>query len=550
MTRLVVVIAALAAFAFPSAAIAQVTQRTVTRFDDPQPDGCATNGCSLREAVTEGSEPTLEVTLPSAVQEYVLTSGLGIGRDNVTLRGPSTGLATIRLAPSAPADLVVSVGAQLLSVSIHRVRITGGHHDDEGGGLEVNPGAALNVFDSEIVGNRAVHGGGIWNAGTINLERTTVAGNVATGAVEVPGRGGGILNEGTAGTLTNSTVSANSAALGGGIYTTGTLSIEYATIAGNTATSGGGLYVSDGNTSMLATLLADNQGASCAGTSGVVSEEHNLAEDASCAFTSPNDRVVADARIAPLSNYGGLTRTRALYTGSPAIGGVPAVNCAPQDQRQVTRTAPCDIGAFEGSIAPPSPPPPPPPPPPPQDEELPPPVVGKRLNALPVRGTVRIRLPGTSRFVRLTEGQQIPVGTVIDTRKGRVTLVAASNKSGGTARATFYAGLFRLSQSSGARPITTLTLIEKLRCPKSGKASVAAKRKKKRRLWGDGKGRFRTKGEYSSATVRGTKWLTEDSCRSTLTRVTKGRVTVRDFVKRKTVIVRAGKRYVAKRNGR
>ena len=89
--------------------------------------------------------------------------------------------------------------------------------------------------------------------------------------------------------------------------------------------------------------------------------------------------------------------------------------------------------------------------------------------------------------------------------------------------------------------------MEKLSCPKRGKASAAAKKKKKRRLWGDGKGRFRTEGSYSSATVRGTKWLVEDRCTSTLTRVARGRVTVRDFVKHKTVIVRAGKRYIARR---
>jgi ferric-dicitrate binding protein FerR (iron transport regulator) len=81
---------------------------------------------------------------------------------------------------------------------------------------------------------------------------------------------------------------------------------------------------------------------------------------------------------------------------------------------------------------------------------------------------------------------------------------------------------------------------------KGKKATIAAKRKKKRRLWGDGSGRFRTEGEYSSATVRGTKWLVEDRCKTTLTRVTKGSVTVRDFVKKKTVVVRKGKRYIAR----
>ena len=38
----------------------------------------------------------------------------------------------------------------------------------------------------------------------------------------------------------------------------------------------------------------------------------------------------------------------------------------------------------------------------------------------------------------------------------------------------------------------------------------------------------------------------EDKCTSTLTRVVRGRVSVRDFVKKKTVIVRAGKKYVAR----
>ena len=179
--------------------------------------------------------------------------------------------------------------------------------------------------------------------------------------------------------------------------------------------------------------------------------------------------------------------------------------------------------------------------------QLPPPQPGKSVNALPTSGNVKVKLPGTSAFVALDEAEQLPVGTIVDARKGHVTLIAAADRSGGTATAEFWAGIFRLGQTNGAAPITTLTLLEKLSCPKSGKASAAAKRKKKRRLWGDGKGRFRTKGRYSSATVRGTRWLVEDRCTSTLTRVRKGRVAVRDFAKKKTVVVRAGKRYVAKR---
>jgi CSLREA domain-containing protein len=173
-------------------------------------------------------------------------------------------------------------------------------------------------------------------------------------------------------------------------------------------------------------------------------------------------------------------------------------------------------------------------------QPLPEPEAGEEVNALPVSGTVRVREPGSNRFVELQEGQQIPVGSVIDVTDGRVTIVAAGGQS-----ADFYGGIFRLGQGKGAKPLTTLTLVEALSCPKAGKAAAAAK-KKKRRLWGDGSGRFRTKGKHSAATVVGTRWLVEDKCTSTTTRVARGRVSVRDFARKKTVIVKAGKKYVAR----
>jgi hypothetical protein len=67
-----------------------------------------------------------------------------------------------------------------------------------------------------------------------------------------------------------------------------------------------------------------------------------------------------------------------------------------------------------------------------------------------------------------------------------------------------------------------------------------------RHLWGNGKGRFRTKGRYSSATVRGTHWLTDDRCAGTLTYVARGTVTVVNFPLHKTVTVTTGHSYLAK----
>ena len=88
----------------------------------------------------------------------------------------------------------------------------------------------------------------------------------------------------------------------------------------------------------------------------------------------------------------------------------------------------------------------------------------------------------------------------------------------------FSEGIFRVSQRGA---ITELKLTEPL-APCSKRARAAAKKPKSRRLWGDGKGKFRTSGNYTAATVRGTRWLTQDTCAGTLTRVTEGVVSVRD----------------------
>jgi hypothetical protein len=163
-----------------------------------------------------------------------------------------------------------------------------------------------------------------------------------------------------------------------------------------------------------------------------------------------------------------------------------------------------------------------------------------------VRGTVRVRPKGKRKFVALNAATGIPLGSTVDTRNGVVELTSKPGRHAKAQKAKFYDGIFKVTQPG---KITQLQLTEALAKCKSGGASAAATKKKKRRLWGDGKGKFRTKGSYSSATVRGTKWLVSDSCAGTLTRVVRGTVTVRDLVKHKTIRVRAGKRYLARPPG-
>ena len=71
-----------------------------------------------------------------------------------------------------------------------------------------------------------------------------------------------------------------------------------------------------------------------------------------------------------------------------------------------------------------------------------------------------------------------------------------------------------------------------------------------RRLFGRAHGRFRTRGRNSTATVRGTEWSVVDRCDGTLTTVKRGTVVVRDRVKHRTVTLRSGQRYLARRGNR
>jgi hypothetical protein len=162
----------------------------------------------------------------------------------------------------------------------------------------------------------------------------------------------------------------------------------------------------------------------------------------------------------------------------------------------------------------------------------------------PVRGTVEV-CPPKQPCRRLRDGESIPMGSTVDTRKGAVELTSISEPGKPPQTATFYDGIFRIAQRG---KFTELALTEALDCRKRGRASAAQKRKpKSRKLWGDGKGRFRTRGQYAAATVRGTKWEIRDTCTTTRVRVAQGVVEVRDLLRKRTVKVRKGKTYTARK---
>ena len=167
------------------------------------------------------------------------------------------------------------------------------------------------------------------------------------------------------------------------------------------------------------------------------------------------------------------------------------------------------------------------------------------MNVAVVSGVVRVREKGTNRFHLLFGTQSIPVGSSVDTTKGKVQL-ASAKKGGGSQSMVFFDGRFNVQQSRRTG-LTNLKLQggSFQSCRGAARSARVASRVV-RRLWGQGKGKTRTSGHNGSGTVRGTYWLTEDRCDGTLFKVRQGVVVVRDFARHRTVILHAGQQYLAR----
>ena len=147
-------------------------------------------------------------------------------------------------------------------------------------------------------------------------------------------------------------------------------------------------------------------------------------------------------------------------------------------------------------------------------------------------------------------GGTVPFGATVDVTRGRIVLVdnvgtLTVNGAGGVTAA------FRLLRGTDqGKAVVELRLVKGDFgvCKKTKRAgrSRRAAATVVRQLWGDGKGSFRTRGRYASATVRGTRWLTSDRCDGTQVKVARGVIQVRDFPQRRLVTVRAGRSYLAR----
>lgn len=322
---------------------------------------------SLRQAVQDANAgdtivfniPTTDAHYASATATWTvsLTSGsLTLSRD-VTIDGGGQRIVIARtVGNAAPYFGVVNITAG--NVRLAGLTITGG-------------------VSRPTVNNSAV-GSGIYNAGTLTLDRCTLTGN---GLSAAPGQGGGALyNAGTA-VLVNSTFSGNNTDTNAaGINNTGDLTLTNCTVAGNAGTgTAGGIWNKSGTTRVGSSVVATNTGNFCnSGFAGCgqdvigafVSNGYNFIgnPDGSSGFAGPgsHDQVgvpgtPANPKLGALAYNGGPTKTMLPQSDSTLID--QGASAEAFDQRGFRRPVDypaianpaggnaSDIGAVEADLA-------------------------------------------------------------------------------------------------------------------------------------------------------------------------------------------------------
>jgi CSLREA domain-containing protein len=277
----------------------------VTKTADTN-DGVCDADCSLREAIaTTCNSSTITFNIPTSDPGYNAGTGLytitlsgseiAIGGNNLTITGPNSG------ANTKPIIISGNSSSRLFTI---------------------NSGKTATISDVNLTGGNgsAGNGGALNNQGTLNLIGAAIYANTATGQ-----NGAGVFN-GTTGTLRiiNSTLSSNSAALGGGVYNDGTLTLTNSTISGNTAANvGGGVYNHTPHTMMMNnTIVAGNAVEDIDSALGTISGDYNLVGDTTGiggGLPGTHNITGVSANLSPLAFNGGRTQTMALLSTSPAI---------------------------------------------------------------------------------------------------------------------------------------------------------------------------------------------------------------------------------------
>ena len=316
--------------------------------------GTAAGTCTLRAAIQEANAlagadtinlpaGTYTLTLAGRGEDAAATGDLDITGD-LTITG--AGAATT-IVDGNGLDRVFDISG-LISVSFSGVTIRNGHAtiqtgfvEGSGGGIRlrlVQGGTStLMVADSIMSGNRAEGSGagisittsltGMSNTNAnVTLTNSTVSGNTAASGGGF-GSGGGIEHATHTGnlTLTNSTVSGNTAGGGGGgisYNSDGDLTLTNSAVNGNTALDGGGISNGASTSNMIFTNSTVNGNTATRGGGGI----ENGAGTGNMTFTNSTVNGNTGGGITNNAGTGNLTFTNSAVNGKTTMGNGGGIN--------------------------------------------------------------------------------------------------------------------------------------------------------------------------------------------------------------------------------
>jgi RHS repeat-associated protein len=250
------------------------------------PDYTGSLRWAIAQADANSSSPNTIDFESGVVGTISLTAGLGslnLTAGNTTILGPGATSLTINAGGHSR---VFSVSAGV-TADIEGLRITGGNSSGQLGAGILNVGQ-LSVSDCTITGNT---GGGIGNSYSGNYNQPnylSISGCTIYGNTAARGAGVDNSNGGTNLSIDDCTISGNTATnAGGGIYNYANLSVSNSTITDNSAKTGGGLF-NYSNASIRTSYITDNHatgGSTVAGKGGGIYSRNNSLDAFDCTIS-------------------------------------------------------------------------------------------------------------------------------------------------------------------------------------------------------------------------------------------------------------------------
>ncbi len=270
------------------------------------------------------------------------------------------------------------------TLTLDHATITGNSATTDGGGVDLRGGTAT-ITDTTISSNSVTAtpntddgGGGVMIADSVSttIADSTIANNTVSGDMSGNDGGGGVFvspvsNSTPAVSLTNDTVTGNSAQYGGGIYNEfSTVTLTNVTLVNGIADAasgaGGNYYGQSTNTlTIFGTIVAGGSASTQSNLGGdttntlLVDNGYNIINTSNSSMNGASDFDVSGPAVDPLlsalASNGGPTQTMADSTSSPGYDRIPLATCAANgvttDQRGNARgdssDDKCDSGAYE-----------------------------------------------------------------------------------------------------------------------------------------------------------------------------------------------------------